>query len=261
MSIGNWKIYKLISVVLIAIVISMICLSCGKKSLKPSEEILDVDTLAGCEQTVDVSNLPEGFCYVIDSISDVVMEIRYSSDANFVGRRIDGYEAPEAILSVAATSALKKVADELRNKGYRLKIYDAYRPQRAVDHFVRWSQDPSDTIMKHIYYPDIPKSKIFSRGFVATKSSHSRGSAIDLTIVNTNTGLDLDMGGSFDFFGDVSHTDYEGISDEQHQNRIFLRSVMMKYGFKSVRGEWWHFSLLNEPFPDTYFDFAVCEKQ
>lgn len=203
------------------------------------------------------NQLPDGFCYLTDSIPDLTLDIRYYSDYNFVGTRIDGYEAPVAILTCQAASALRKAADELRTKGYRLKIYDAYRPQSAVDHFVRWAQNPADTAMKHLFYPDIPKDKIFSRGFVATKSSHTRGSTVDLTIVHARTGKDVDMGSPFDFFGDISHTDYEGITKEQHDNRMLLKNTMVKHGFQPIRGEWWHFTLRNEPFPETYFDFKV----
>lgn len=198
-----------------------------------------------------------GFCRIKDSIPDIVIDMRYYGTHNFVGRRIDGYEAPVPMLTKEATSALRKVADELRSKGYRLKIYDAYRPQCAVDHFLRWAQDPADTLMKSEFYPDIDKPDIFRRGFVARKSSHTRGSAVDMTIVHAKTGEDVNMGGTFDFFGDSSHADYEGVTAEQHQNRVLLREVMMKYGFKPVRGEWWHFMLLNEPYSDTYFTFPV----
>lgn len=250
---NNRQIFTLLLIFAWAFVLS----SCSDKKTASAPSSIATDSLEQCAPTTNAHYLPEGFCYVTDSIPDAVLDIRYYSENNFVGTRIDGYEAPTAILSTAATSALKQVANELRSKGYKLKIYDAYRPQKAVNHFVRWAQDPTDTAMKSLYYPDIPKNKIFSRGFVATKSSHSRGSTIDLTIVNTNSDTEVDMGGTFDFFGTISHTDYEGISIEQHQNRIMLRDIMMRYGFQPVRGEWWHFTLLNEPFPNEYFTFPV----
>lgn len=199
------------------------------------------------------------FCKVTDSIPNLIVELRYCSTNNFVGRRIDGYEAPVVLSTKEAASALRAAANELRTKGYRLKIFDAYRPQRAVNDFLRWAEDPADTLMKATYYPDITKESIFRRGFVARKSSHSRGSTFDLTIVHASTGKEVDMGGTFDYFGNISHTDYDGVSEQQHLNRILLRNVMVRHGFKPVRGEWWHFTLTNEPYPETYFTFPVKE--
>ena len=201
--------------------------------------------------------MPDGFCLLTDSIPDAILEIRYYCDNNFVGKRIDGYEEPVALITQKAASALRKASDDFRTKGYRIKIYDAYRPQCAVDHFVRWSKDPADTTMKSAFYPNIQKTTIFSRGYVARKSRHSRGSTVDMTLVDLKTGKEVDMGGSFDYFGDISRTMSENISAEQRQNRILLRNIMVANGFYPVQGEWWHFTLRNEPYPNTYFDFPV----
>ncbi len=198
-----------------------------------------------------------GFCILTDSIPDVILEIRYFSTYNFVGKRIDGYKEPIALITKQAASALHKVSNELMRKGFRLKIYDTYRPQCAVNHFMQWAKALDDTLTKASFYPGLTKKQIFERGFVATKSSHTRGSTVDLTLVDAKTGKEVDMGGVFDYFGPSSHTDYEGVTATQHNNRIILRDAMVKYGFEPIRGEWWHFTLANEPYPDTYFTFSV----
>ena len=201
----------------------------------------------------------EGFVLVRNLIPDVIEEIRYYTDYNFVGTRIDGYEAPVAILSVEAAQALKAVADELRPKGYRIKIYDTYRPQRAVDHFVRWSKDMKDQKMKSDFYPNISKAVLFKQGYIASKSGHSRGSTIDMTITDLQ-GNNVDMGGTFDYFGVQSHPSYRGkLTKQQLANRKLLRNAMMSNGFKPIDTEWWHFTLGNEPYPTTYFDFPVTD--
>lgn len=199
-----------------------------------------------------------GFCLLTDSIPDVILEIRYFSTYNFVGKRVDGYQEPVALITKKAASALHKVNNELKSKGYRLKIYDTYRPQCAVDHFMRWAKKLDDTLTKASFYPGLTKKQIFERGFVATKSSHTRGSTVDLTLVDAKTGKEVDMGGVFDYFGQSSHTDYDGITVAQHNNRMVLQDAMIRHGFEPIRGEWWHFTLSNEPYPDTYFTFPVC---
>ena len=161
------------------------------------------------------------------------MEIRYYSTYNFVGDRIDGYEEPVALLTKEAASALREVSDYLAEKGYRLKIYDAYRPQRAVDHFVRWSHN-DDERMKEYFYPDVDKSRLFELGYIDERSGHSRGSTVDLTLLDIGTGKEVDMGGTFDFFGEVSHPDYQGITEEQKANRMVLREAMLSHGFKPL---------------------------
>ncbi|MBQ9475813.1 MAG: phosphatase PAP2 family protein [Bacteroidales bacterium] len=199
----------------------------------------------------------ECFVKISDVIPDVILEIRYYSTHNFVGQRIDGYLAPTALLTRQAADSLKVVSDELKARGYRLKIYDAYRPQCAVDHFVRWAADVPDTLMKRFFYPDVDKSRLFELEYIMEKSGHTRGSTVDLTLFDMNTGKDVDMGGFFDWFGEESHPDYTGITTRQFENRMILRDAMLRHGFKPLESEWWHFTLQNEPFPDTYFNFPV----
>ena len=200
---------------------------------------------------------PTGFVDIADVIPDAVMDIRYYSDYNFVGERINGYEAPLAMLSEEAAYALKNAADDLREEGYRLIIYDAYRPQRAVSHFASWANDWSDTRMKDYFYPYVDKSVLFDYGYIAYYSGHSRGSKVDLSLIDINTGEELDMGGSFDYFDSLSHPDYTGISSEQYNNRMILRQAMLNNGFSPCDTEWWDFTLSYEPYPYTYFDFPV----
>jgi len=202
---------------------------------------------------------------VTEVIPDLLLEIRYYSTYNFVGERIDGYEGPVALLTRAAADSLKAVSDELRSRGYVLKIYDAYRPQQAVDHFVRWAKDLQDTTMKAYFYPELEKSRLIPE-YIATKSGHSRGSTVDLTLVEMRTGKEADMGGPFDYFGMLSHATLQPgqpaggrqpITEEQYRNRMVLREVMMRHGFVPYDGEWWHFRLKNEPYPKTYFSIPV----
>ena len=199
-----------------------------------------------------------GFVLLTDVIPDALLEIRYYSTFNFVGRRIDAYEAPVAYLTIEAAEALKKVSDNLRKKGYVIEVFDAYRPQSAVDHFKRWAKYLDDIAMKPYFYPDVDKTDLFKLGYIAEKSGHSRGAAVDLTIVDMRNGLELDMGGSFDFFGELSHSYHtQGLTQQQIQNRALLRDAMTENGFQYLPEEWWHFVLKNEPYPDTYFDFPV----
>lgn len=203
--------------------------------------------------------LPEGFVLVGEVIPDALLDIRYYTTYNFVGARIDGYEAPVAVLTREAADALKLVSDDMKAQGLRLVIYDAYRPQRAVDHFARWAEDITDTRMKAVFYPDVDKADLFEKGFIARRSGHSRGSTVDLTLLDEATGKLLDMGGPFDFFGELSHPDYAGVTAQQHENRMLLQSAMMKRGFKPLSTEWWHFTLVDEPYPKTFFDFPMRE--
>ena len=203
-----------------------------------------------------------GFVLLTDVIPDALLEIRYYSTLNFVGERIDSYEAPVAYLTKEAAFALKKASDDLKKQGYIIEIFDAYRPQSAVDHFKRWAKDLNATQMKPYFYPNVDKSELFSLGYIAEKSSHSRGAAVDLTIVDMMSGQELDMGSAFDFFGAVSHSEHtEGLTETQINNRRILRKAMIENGFKPMADEWWHFSLENEPYPDTYFDFPITMPQ
>ena len=200
----------------------------------------------------------DDFVEITEIIPDAILEIRYYSTYNFVGTRIDGYLQPTALLTRQAADSLRAVSDELLAKGYRLKIYDAYRPQRAVDHFVRWAADVSDTLMKPYFYPDLDKSVLFEQEYIMEKSGHTRGSTVDLTLFDLATEKEVDMGGTFDWFGEESHPDYTAtITPEQFANRMLLREAMLRHGFKPLESEWWHFTLANEPYPDTYFTFPV----
>ena len=200
----------------------------------------------------------DDFVEITEIIPDAILEIRYYSTYNFVGTRIDGYLQPTALLTRQAADSLRAVSDELLAKGYRLKIYDAYRPQRAVDHFVSWAADVSDTLMKPYFYPDLDKSVLFEQEYIMEKSGHTRGSTVDLTLFDMATEKEVDMGGTFDWFGEESHPDYTAtITPEQFANRMLLREAMLRHGFKPLESEWWHFTLANEPYPDTYFTFPV----
>ena len=200
-----------------------------------------------------------GFVEIAETVPDVILEIRYYSTFNFIGDRLDGYTEPTALLTKEAATALKAASDEFAKKGFRLKIYDGYRPQRAVDHFVRWAKDLSDMRMKQVFYPELPKEKLFDLGFIAEHSGHSRGSTVDLTLFDMSLARDVDMGGYFDFFGDISHYEHPGLTDAQRQNRALLRDVMIHAGFAPYENEWWHFTLADEPYPDIYFDFPVSK--
>ena len=203
---------------------------------------------------------PSGFVLLADYVPGILQEIRYYSTYNFIGDRIDGYEEPCALLTIEAARALKTAANELLVQGYRLKVFDAYRPDCAVKHFMLWGIEDQDIRMKPYFYPDLKKTELFARGYIAKQSSHSRGSTVDLTLFDMNSGKELDMGSPFDFFGDVSHPDYRGITEEQYANRMNLARVMERSGFMPLDCEWWHFTLKNEPYPDTYFQFPVSSE-
>ena len=199
---------------------------------------------------------PDGFVSVSEVIPDVLLDVRYYSTYNFVGERVNGYEAPVVLLTKEAAAALSLVNADMRRKGLRLVLYDGYRPQRAVDHFVRWAES-ADESMRAAFYPDVEKRDLFERGFIARRSGHSRGSTIDLTLLDEKGGTPLDMGGPFDFFGELSHPDSPAVTPVQHENRMLLREAMLAHDFKPLSTEWWHFTLKDEPYPDTYFDFPV----
>lgn len=242
---------KIIKFTAAAAMILLSCFSTGLMSgaasdLEPAEDI-SADSAAG-------------FVSLAEAVPDVILEIRYYSTYNFVGERIDGYEEPCALITQEAAEALKGAADDAAELGYRLKIYDAYRPQSAVDNFIEWAEDIDDTRMKAYFYPELDKSVLFDQGYIARKSGHSRGSTVDLTLFDMNTGKEADMGGVFDYFGELSHPDYTtGLTDEQINNRNTLRDLMIENGFKPLSTEWWHFTLEDEPYPDTYFTFPVSK--
>ena len=200
---------------------------------------------------------PSGFVVLADFVPGIVQEIRYYSTYNFVGDRVDGYEDPVALLRIEAARALKAVAGEMNAQGFRLKIFDAYRPAQAVRHFVLWGIEDLDLRMKPYFYPDLEKQELFKQGYIASQSSHSRGSAVDLTLLDMRTGREVDMGSPFDLFSERSHPDNRDVTDEQYENRMFLQSAMVRNGFAPLDCEWWHFALRDEPCPDTYFEFPV----
>ena len=228
------------------------------------------------EQAVELIYDRSDFVELAKAVPDAILEIRYYGTYNFVGERIDGYEQPVALLTKQAADSLRAVSDDVKAQGYRLKIYDAYRPQMGVNHFVRWAADVPDTLMKPYFYPDLDKSVLFEQDYIMAKSGHTRGSTLDLTLFDMQTEKEVDMGGTFDWFGPESHPDFCGnpntgeytgdnsksptgrrITAEQFANRMILREAMLRHGFKALDSEWWHFTLKNEPYPDTYFDFPV----
>ena len=208
-------------------------------------------------QKSDLAYDSSGFVVLADYVPHIVQEIRYYSTYNFIGERIDGYEEPCALLTKEAARALKAVSNEMIVRGYRLKVFDAYRPACAVKHFVLWGIEDQDIRMKPYFYPDLQKQELFEQGYIAKKSSHSRGSTVDLTLLDMSTGGELDMGSPFDLFSVVSHPDYKGITEQQYENRMMLQRVMVRSGFEPIDCEWWHFTLKDEPYPDTYFEFPV----
>lgn len=203
------------------------------------------------------AQLPKGFVYVKDVVPTIQTELRYCSDNNFVGEVIDGYIENKAILTFQAATALKKVQEQLAKQNLSIKIYDSYRPQRAVNHFVRWAKVESDTLMKQQFYPNVEKKNLFKSGYIASKSRHSSGSTLDITIVNIENGEELDMGSPYDFFGSASWIENNNLNKVQAKNRELLQKVMLDNGFRNYAKEWWHFTLRGEPYRNQYFDFLV----
>lgn len=226
----------------------------------PLPALLSVALLALSSRVSAQAPLHKGFVDAAEVVPSLVVDVRYATENNFVGRPVDGYAAPRCVITSEAAAALKGVQDELVPYGLSLKVFDAYRPQTAVDHFVRWSQDAADLRTKAEYYPDVAKQELFREGYIASRSSHSRGSTVDLTIVSLvdgEAGEELDMGTPFDFFGHQSWVDSAEVTPQQRANRLLLRGLMLKHGFRPYNKEWWHFTLVDEPFPRTYFDFPV----
>lgn len=201
--------------------------------------------------------LPKGFVYAKNIIPDLDVELRYFSTNNFVGDTIDGYKSNKLIITNETAQALKKVQHDLHQKNLCLKVYDGYRPQRAVNHFMLWAKDLNDTINKQQFYPDVEKRYLFREEYIATRSGHSRGSTLDLTIIDGITSEPLDMGSPYDFFGKESWVNYDDLTETQKANRQLLQEVMLKHNFRNYAKEWWHFTLRWESFPDTYFDFEI----
>lgn len=204
--------------------------------------------------------IPNDFVEIEEVIPEVILDVRYLSSDNFVGTPIDGYQQNTLLITEAAADALIKVQNDLSQFGFGLKVYDAYRPQQAVDHFVRWAKDLSDIKMKQDYYPNVAKENLFRDGYIAERSGHSRGSTVDLTIVELSSGEELDMGGGWDYFDPLSWPSSNQVSAAQKANRLLLQTLMTKHGFRPLQEEWWHFTLNEEPYADQYFDFPVMPR-
>ncbi|WP_051201389.1 M15 family metallopeptidase [Christiangramia portivictoriae] len=202
-------------------------------------------------------SIPEDFVYLKNVLPFVIEEVRYAGNHNFTGRPVLGYESAQIVLTKKAAEALKNVQKELIQQDLMLKVFDGYRPQSAVNEFVVWARKPADTLAKREFYPNIDKSRLFELGYIASKSGHSRGGTVDLTLVNVETCEELDMGGAYDFFGEISHHRSASVTSEQKSNRETLRTVMLRNGFRSYSEEWWHYTLNAEPFPYQYFDFPI----
>lgn len=211
----------------------------------------------GCGSMANRESMPEDFVVVNEAIPTALFEIRYYTDDNFLGAKVDGYEKPFCVLSAQASAALANVQRDMQQQGYALKIFDCYRPQRAVDHFVRWVRDLDDQKTKARYYPNEDKGQLIEKGYIADRSGHSRGSTLDLTLARASDGAELDMGTPFDYFDTLSNTADPRIAEEPKNNRMLLKTAMEKHGFVNYDKEWWHYTLRNEPHPDTYFDFPV----
>jgi D-alanyl-D-alanine dipeptidase len=201
--------------------------------------------------------LPSGFCYITESVPQLKVSLRYLGEDNFLGRKVNGYFSNKAILSCEAADALKKVALDLQKIGYGLILFDGYRPQSAVNDFVSWAKLENDTANKHIFYPELSKSTLIPLGYISSKSRHSSGSTVDIGLYYLQNEKLVDMGSSFDFFGEISHHDNKQISSIQQANRIILKTAMLANGFRSYEKEWWHYTLNNEPFKNQYFDFPI----
>lgn len=209
------------------------------------------------EPSPAAARLPDGFVYVDEMVPGLFVDLKYSTSDNFLGEPVDGYEAPRVIAAAPAAAALHAVQEELDLFGLGLHVFDAYRPQQAVNHFIRWARDDSDTSTREKYYPGRSKQQLFDEGYISRRSSHTRGSTFDLTVATLEDDTPLDMGTAFDFFGPASWPQWPDATPAQKANRLLLRGIMGKHGFEPHDYEWWHFTLVDEHFPDTYFDFPV----
>lgn len=217
--------------------------------------------LSGVFVLVDKDSIVhEGFIDVREAVPGVVVTARYAGNDNFIGAPITGYEADKVIVSKPVAEALAKVQAEVTQQGYALKLFDGYRPQQAVDHFMRWIADAEDTKNKSGFYPDVNKADLVTLGYIAEKSGHSRGGSVDITLVYRNEAgewVELDMGSPWDLFGEKSHVGSTLVDTSAQHNRAILADAMLKHGFKPYSEEWWHFTLADEPYPDTYFNFPI----
>ena len=200
---------------------------------------------------------PETFVDVATIAPALLVEARYATVHNFVGAKIDGYEQSKCYLTRPAAAALAQVVADLEPRGLTIKVFDCYRPERAVAHFVRWARNPGDVKMKSQFYPHVDKSTLFQDGYIAARSGHSRGSTVDLTLARRTDGKELDMGTPFDFFSPRSWPSDNSIGMEAQANRALLAQAMQRRGFRPYDKEWWHFTLRHEPYPETYFNFPV----
>ncbi|WP_438445471.1 D-Ala-D-Ala dipeptidase VanX [Gorillibacterium sp. sgz5001074] len=201
--------------------------------------------------------MEKGFVYIDDILQGVRWDAKYATWDNFTGKPVDGYEVNRIVGTHALALALLEVQKSAAVLGYGLLLWDGYRPRRAVECFLRWSERPEDGLTKDRFYPNVERTEMVAQGYIAAQSSHSRGSAIDLTLYRLDTGALVSMGGGFDYMDEQSHHEAQGITRMEAQNRRVLRSIMESCGFESYRLEWWHYVLRNEPFPDCYFDFPV----
>jgi len=197
------------------------------------------------------------FVYLDEQVPGIRWDAKYATWDNFTGRPVDGYLANRVIGTRALAEALERARDEAASHGFGLLIWDAYRPQRAVDDFLRWSTQPEDGRTKPRHYPNIERAQMFDLGYVAAKSGHSRGGTVDLTLFRTANGELASMGGDHDLMDPLSHHEAQGVTGTDAQNRLFLRSIMEASGFGSYPEEWWHYTLRDEPHPDTYFNFPI----
>jgi D-alanyl-D-alanine dipeptidase len=237
---------------------SIIHLKC--RSLRAMPKFWRVITLLSALATlIAPANASQRAAVLLDAgtvVPGLIADIRYAGSHNFVGRPIDGYRAPRCLLTQSAANALSEVARDLATRGLVIKVFDCYRPARAVADFVRWARDPRDQAAKAEFYPDVDKRTLFRDGYIASRSGHSRGSTVDLTLARAD-GTELDMGTPFDFFSPRSWAAASSVTAEQHANRMRLATAMQRRGFRPYPKEWWHFTLRNEPFPDSYFDMPV----
>ncbi len=226
--------------------------------MRPHAFILTL-ALAACTHAPD----PQDATDFVDTralIPDLVVEMRYAGHENFVGRPITGYDAPVCLLTQRAAAALANAQKVLGESGLGLKVFDCYRPTRAVADFAAWARDPQDQARKADYYPNVDKSQLFALGYIAERSGHSRGSTLDITLIDLTTRAEVDMGSAYDLFDTRSWPTDQTVRPAQRANRLMLQSVMTANGFRPLAEEWWHFTLNDEPFPETYFDFPVARR-